>query len=181
MALLKNDRVEQAKVVYLKLLGRSGTDRTFRTVCSHFMATGRHEEMIAFFTTLSGRFQDREILPLCCALACINSGRRGEAEQYLRQSIKKNPNPDAYRLLCELSLNEHDYAAAQVYARRLLALDSSNPAYFYLLAQVLEKQGNYREAADALRQAIRLAQDASTYHSELLEVEKKLLLKRDSQ
>lgn len=114
------------------------------------------------------------------AIACLESGRHEEAEEFCRQALEKRPNHfDSHYVLCRLSLERQDWERVLAESERFLELAArfnENPAAFGLMvfntaghswqvwhyrAVALLELGRPGEAEEAFAKALQAAPDPS--------------------
>ena len=120
---------------------------------------GDHDRGIALFLEAAdNRLYDTPAYAYANAGRCaLDAGRAGEARDYLRQSLERDPRlPSALRLSAELALDRGRAEQASEYYERLLGVAEQNADSLWLGVRIARALGN-RQAAKEY--GVRLLQD----------------------
>jgi tetratricopeptide (TPR) repeat protein len=188
------DEAEEAHEKHMDFLGppRDWIERFAR----HFMITkhthleGGSEREILPWLKLSAELDPQRVDTYTVAAFWlrVRLGKVKEADEFLRDGLRANPN--SYEILFELgrlySENYHDPARArnvwELALRRWREQESAKPQPNNLaldeitvqLARVEEEQGNFAQAIEYLKQAIKVSPAPEALQKEILENQQKL-------
>ncbi len=117
-----------------------GAEQAYRRLQEHFDEFGHH--------------------PAWCevmGLVCLNTNRVEDAEFYLLQALKREPNrATAHSYLGFVYLETADYLKSIEHHRKAIECQPDTWAYYTNLSQVLERMGLYEQALAALVSAFKL-------------------------